>query len=176
MMLERRSLADTLPPTLTEKQRRVHELVARRRTTKQIARDLDISASRVSQYIRVLKTKFGVETLAELADFYRVEGPPPPCNVLPWEENHLPSSPPTVQFESTADEEMLVFQDGSGFIPRPPWEDLQQFRVGPGALDGPGATARRFGVIVAVAVGLPVAVIVTLSAMMSLSDLLRSIS
>lgn len=55
---------------LTDKQREVLDLLVLHKTSKQIARDLDISPHTVDQRITAARRKFGVETRGELAAAY----------------------------------------------------------------------------------------------------------
>jgi len=160
---------------LTERQRQVLEAIARRRTIKQMGFDLGISPSRVNQYVRALKDRFGVENLTELAELWNARSSDAPSTKNTWTKKQLHESSGRGHEAPTADAAILHFQDAGVFSLNAPWEGQELRRVGPGLLDGPGATAKRMGFILLVAIGLPVAVVVTLSAMIALSEMLRAL-
>ena len=161
---------------LTERQLQVLEAIAGRRTIKQISFDLGISPSRVNQYVRTLKDRFRVENLTALADLWNARHFDAPSTKHTWTRKQLPEPPRRGHERATADAGMLRFRDAGEVILAPPWEEQKLTRVGPGLLDGPGATARRMGFILLIAIGLPVAVVLTLSAMIALSEMLRALS
>lgn len=160
--------------SLTENQRAVFALIAKRRSAKQIARELEISTSRVSQYVRILKDRFGVENLSDLADIaFELQKDAPPCNKFTWEENHLPESLGSAHNASRPDPRVFHFADaGPSSFDQDRWLIEEDHRIGPEALDGDRATESRLLYMLAVAIGLPIAVIVALTAMATLSDTL----
>ena len=56
---------------LTERQKAVMERIDRRVPIKMIARDLDLSETRINQHIRALKNVYEVGSLGDLVDAYR---------------------------------------------------------------------------------------------------------
>ena len=161
--------------TLTEKQREVLSRLARRQSYKSIASEMGISQSRVNQHVRVLKDRLGVNDPAGLVALWlSLSGEQPSTNGA-WRKRQLPPEDDGGHEGSTADAAMLTFRDAGAMQLPAPWQTPEFDRVGPGFLDGPGGTAKRVGFIIAVAIGFPVAVVVTLSAMMALTQLLRSL-
>lgn len=161
---------------LSERQRQVLEAIARRRTIKQVSFDLGISPSRVNQYVRALKDRFEVESLTELAELWNAGAADTPSTKDTWTKKQLHEPRGPGHQRATADAAMLQFRDAGAVTLTAPWERDELKRVGPGLLDGPGATAKRMGFILLIAIGLPVAVVVTLSAMIALSEMLRALS
>lgn len=161
---------------LSDRQGQILEAIARRRTIKQISFDLGISPSRVNQHVRTLKDHLGVENLTELADLWNAHTDEGPYSKDTWTKKQLPETGEPGHDRSTAGAAMLHFRDAGAVSLTAPWEEEKFNRVGPGLLDGPGATAKRMVFILLVAIGLPIAVVLTLSAMIALSEMLRALS
>lgn len=152
---------------LSERQAKVFELVAERRTHKEIAQRLDISISRVSQYVGILKNRFGVATLGDLTAVHRELHP---LKNISSDDFHLPQSQPHGEEIARDDRSVFAFSD---FTASPQeWFVERHQRVVPEALDGERGTLMRVVYMIAVAIGVPVAVILVITAMSTLSSMI----
>lgn len=159
---------------LSDSQTEVLSRLARRQSYKTIADKMGISQSRVNQHIRAMKNRLGVNDPAGLVELWLSAEGQLPCTKDAWIKSQLPPPPVRSQHEGTAGGAVLPFRDAGSMSLPLPWQDPEGIRVGPGYLDGPGGTAKRIGFMLLVAIGFPVAVVATLSAMMALSEMLRS--
>lgn len=160
---------------LTEKQREVLGRLARHQSIKTIADEMSVSDSRVNQHIRKLKDRLGVNNPEDLVALWMEANQPQPFRKTAYRKSQLPVQPELGDERATAGAATFRFRDGGELSLPAPWETLETTRVGPGLLDGPGASAKRMGFIILVAIGLPVAVIFTLSAMLALTEMLRAL-
>lgn len=160
---------------LTSKQKEVLERVARHQANKTIADAMGVSETRVNQHIRAIKDRLGVNDKEDLVSAWIEANAAAPLRESVYRKKQLPNPGEFGDESATADAALFRFKDAGAIPLKAPWE-IQGFnRVGPGLLDGPGATARRVGFIILVAIGFPVAVVLTLSAMIALTDMLRSL-
>lgn len=159
---------------LSHSQTEVLSRLARRQSYKTIADRMGISQSRVNQHVRAMKDRLGVNDPEGLVELWLSGVGQAPCTKDAWRKSQLP--PPAVpsQQESTVGGAVLPFRDAGSMSLPLPWQEQESVRVGPGYLDGPGGTAKRIGFMLLVAIGFPVAVVATLSAMMALTEMLRS--
>lgn len=163
---------DQVRHSLTERQAVVFDRIAERRSYKEIAAELDISVARVGQYTHVLKQRFGVRTLGDLAHIHARLA----LESSPSAEFNLPSGSQPEHQHSRDDERTFAFLD---YTANPDnwtgkWYVERSDRVVPGALDGERGTVLRLAYMLAVAVGLPAAVIMVIAAMKALSEILVS--
>lgn len=159
---------------LSESQTEVLSRLARRQSYKTIADKMGISQSRVNQHIRAMKNRLGVNDPAGLVELWLSAQGERPSIKDAYTKSQLPPWPLPCQRQGTAGGAVLPFRDAGSMSLPLPWQDPESVRVGPGYLDGPGGTARRIGFMLLVAIGFPVAVVATLSAMMALTEMLRS--
>jgi hypothetical protein len=147
--------------SLTPRQLEVLGLSARRRSAKQIARDLGISENRVNQHIAALKRQFGVNDLAGLHDAYeRIKDL---CRETSSRNLQVPVSSESRQDPVGAYPDRISVSDAMPLRHPAPW-DSDILRVGPGALDGPGADLLRIAAIILVSLGLPALLVLGLTA------------
>lgn len=167
---------DEVRRSLTERQAIVFGRIAERRSYKEIAAELDISVARVGQYTQVLKQRFGVQTLGDLAQIHASLAGTDPLESSPSAKFNLPPSSEPDHSVHRDDERTFVFSD---FAASPDdwtgkWFVEGRDRVVPGALDGERGTVLRLAYMLAIAVGLPAAVIMVIAAMQALSEILIS--
>lgn len=160
---------------LTAKQQEVLERLARHQAIKTIADEMGVSETRVNQHIRAIKDRLGANDKEELVAIWIAAHGGSPLRKTVYRKKQLPDPDALPDEGAKADAAMLRFKDAGTFPLAAPWEVGGYHRVGPGHLDGPGATRRRVGYIILVAIGLPVAVVLTLSAMLALTEMLRGL-
>jgi DNA-binding CsgD family transcriptional regulator len=152
--------ADTAKDQLRVTSRRdeVLELVAKRRSLKQVATELGISESTVNYHIRALKELHRVNTLAQLADVYvsqreltaqtdcrnSARSESAVSQILPAMEGPIPDN----------GEPLITFNDAMDFKFDAPWTADCEPSVVPGVLDGTNAGVYRGVAIIAIAVGM----------------------
>lgn len=168
---------------LTPRQREVLELLSQRASHKEIARRLDISVGRVSQYVRSLKDKFDAQTLGELVAAYRVLGSDSatntPCNFSLSRDFKLPDEQALAHQGPEADVGRLHFEDAQQTWPSE-WAGLQSpeqessDRSVSRVLDGKHGTFFRVGYMIAVAFGTMLVVLTGITMATALSDLMTS--
>ena len=168
---------------LTPRQLQILELVSARRSLKAIAAQLECSESTVNQNIKVLKLRFGANSLTELFDIYRDRVPDAkpmagsdedPCRNSACTISVLPESG-EVAHPGVNDErsEPIVFSDALSVELRAPWEVRREHSLVPGVLNGRSAGLVRTGVIVAMTFMLFASVLLAIAAGQTLSDLIR---
>jgi DNA-binding CsgD family transcriptional regulator len=175
---------------LTDRQRAVMERIDRRVPIKVIAQELGVSETRINQHIRALKLFYDAGSLGELVEIYRTtlgagEGQERPENSLetvPDEDLFKPFSQsaytknqvnPAVnltEFERRDDPGHLVLGDATPLVEQAPWLKPGEPRVVPGVLDGEHAVLVRLGAIVGIASGILAAVVLTVTAAITLSE------
>ncbi|MEM1052214.1 MAG: hypothetical protein AAGI28_08985 [Pseudomonadota bacterium] len=182
---------DELRP-LTQRQQAVIERIDKRTPIKGIARDLGVSETRINQHIRALKNIYKAESLTDLVEAYRAEklelakadeelkseiiqkpaqaerGLSEPV----YSKNQVPISTligdPLVQDDPGA----LVIRDVSSMGDEAPWLRSSEPQVVPRALDGENAVWLRLVAIVGIAFGFLAAVVLTVTAAVTLSEAL----
>lgn len=163
------------PSKLSDKQAEVLSRLSRRQSYKTIASEMGISLSRVNQHVRVMKDRLGVNDPAGLVELWLSANGEQLSTKDACTKSQLPPDAHPRHEEGTADAAVLTFHDAGAMALPAPWDAPEFQRVGPGYLDGPGGSAKRIGFMLLVAMGFPVAVVATLSAMMALTEMLRSI-
>jgi DNA-binding CsgD family transcriptional regulator len=136
----------------------VLELVARRRSLKQIANELGIGESTVNYHIRALKAQYGVYSLAQLADVYASrQGSTVPidCRNSSSRESPVPFGGDSTAIERLDGHEPTVtFQDALSYRVDAPWVATVEPVIVPGVLEGTNAKLLRGAAIVAIALGM----------------------
>lgn len=183
------------PRQLTERQRAVMERIDRRVPIKVIAQELGVSETRINQHIRALKDIFEAGSLGDLVERYRATLPEQTPEEKPQpkpksEEKQLPagsrkgfSEPaysnsqvdgdrPGVINGSRVDQGELVMSDVLPLIEQAPWLRPGEPKVVPGVLDGEHAVLFRLGAIIAIAFGFLAAVVLMVTAAMTISEAL----
>ena len=188
-------MAPAAPRQLTERQRAVMERIDRRVPIKVIAQDLGVSETRINQHIRALKDIFGASSLGQLVEHYRETLPPEEAVNLPEadkkieenqysKESHKGLSEAVysksqvelggvgVDDGSRADFGELVMNDAFPLIEQAPWLRPGEPKVVPGVLDGEYAILFRLAAIVGIAFGFLAAVVLTVTAAITISEAL----
>ena len=164
------------PPRLTEKQNAVMERVDRRVPIKVIAGELNVSESRINQHIRKLKDAYGVSNLNDLVDAHRVyhaeETGFPPYRNSSSIKKQLPEHEGDRPFGQRDDPGELVFSDALAFPADKAWDTPLEPQVVPGVLDGNRAVLYRLAAIIGIAFGFVAAVILVVTASVSLTEAL----
>jgi len=161
------------PIDLSTRQRAVLDLVDQRLTVKEIADQLAISDTRVSQHIRNLKTKFGEETLSGLVAAYRAsEGAKvAPFSICEGAKNQLPPWPEIAPESSRKEAGLISLSDVQPNLTGGSWKGRDEPRIVPEALDGPNGVLFRALTMMGILVGSLVAVSVSVSTMDTMSRL-----
>ncbi|KPP89481.1 MAG: hypothetical protein ACOCYR_08130 [Erythrobacter sp.] len=170
------------------------ERIDRRVPIKVIAQELGVSETRVNQHIRALKDIYSAENLGDLVESYRAS--------LPESERAAPdeADPATRQDRAPGDlaglskssfrksqvGEIEVDPDGQGrvdhgelvmndvmpLMEQAPWLKPKEPKVVPGLLDGENAVLFRLVAIVGIAFGCLAAVVLTVTAAVTISEAL----
>ena len=159
---------------LTQRQSQVLELVAKRRTLKQIAGELQNSESAVNQHIKTLKVILDANSLSELADIHRTMGnlhAESDCIISTCRISEL-SSEHEIDQQSQQDSQgsEVTFHDVFSYRLNAPWEDQAEPKVVPGLLEGPSARLLRTALIVGIALGLFALVLIGLGIAQGVSE------
>lgn len=176
-----------MPPVidreLTDRQRAVLGAIDRRLPLKAVAAELGISESRVNQHVRGLKERYGVNNLPDLVDAWRNEdaggdapaaGVQDPCRNSPWRNPQVPQSAFGRENDSRVAPGEFVLSDAAAlYAIEAPWTGRIEPRVVPGVLDGDNAVLLRLAVIVGLAFGLVAAIVLVVTASLSLSEALE---
>ena len=183
---------DTARP-LTERQKAVMERIDRRVPIKIIARDLDLSETRINQHIRALKNSYEVGNLGDLVDAYRKEKGKIPDPEIPEEISGSEEAEPNlkglsksiyrksqVSFEPTMTETTdrddpgeLVMSDVFPIEERATWLKPGEPRVVPRMLDGEYAVLFRLLAIVGIAFAILAAVVLSVTSAITISNALE---
>lgn len=175
---------------LTDRQRAVMERIDRRVPIKVIAQELGVSETRINQHIRALKDVYGAASLGELVENYRAtqvaadrELPQDsglsivqdaamlkPFSEAAYTNNQINAAPDFADFGSRDDPGQLVMSDAMPLIEQAPWLRPGEPRVVPGVLDGENAVLFRLMAIIGIAAGILAAVVLTVTAAMTLSE------
>jgi hypothetical protein len=180
---------------LTDRQQAVMERIDRRVPIKVIAQELGVSETRINQHIRALKDFYRAGSLGELVENYRATLPPAPAEAqgddfgFPEALGDDPDTGLLAPFSQSAytkkqmveaalfadqsgrdDPGQLVMSDAMPLIDQAPWLRPGEPRVVPGMLDGEHAVLFRLGAIVGIASGILAAVVLTITAAMTLSE------
>jgi hypothetical protein len=158
----------------------VLDAIARRLPLQVVAAELGISESRVNQHVRGLKERFGVHSLPELVDAWRNEdaaaqsGQEGPCRNSAWRNPQVRGARFSSEDEGrVAPGEFVLSDAASLYAIEAPWTDRIEPRVVPGVLDGGNAVLLRLAVIIGLAFGLIAAIVLVVTASLSLSEALE---
>jgi hypothetical protein len=171
---------------LTDRQSAVMERIDRRVPIKVIAAELGVSETRINQHIRALKDFYEAGSLGELVENYRATLPRGEEASGPLQEASIPLFPEvysesaytksqvnaladSADFEKRDDPGHLVLSDAMPLIEQAPWLKPGEPKVVPGVLDGEHAVLFRLGAIIGIASGVLAAVILAVTAAMTLS-------
>lgn len=157
---------------LTDRQRAVLDGIDRRLPLKAVAAELGISESRVNQHVRTLKELYGVSSLPDLVDAWREGGDsalPDPSRNPAWRIPELSDQPAPGQNEDRVAPGEFVLSDASFYAIEAPWRRNEP-REGPGVLDGDNAVLIRLAVIIGLAFGILAAIVLVVTASLSLSE------
>lgn len=185
-------MSSTGPRPLTQRQQAVMDRIDRRVPIKVIARELGVSETRVNQHIRALKNIYDAENLGELVERHRTENPeervPEDYNKIEQNEyyglnvkayseptyskNQVPEFAKTVEEPSGNDPGKLVMSDVLPLEAQAPWLRPGEPRVVPRVLDGEHAVWFRLVAIVGIAFGFLAAVVLTVTAAVTISEAL----
>jgi DNA-binding CsgD family transcriptional regulator len=175
---------------LTDRQRAVMERIDRRIPIKVIAGELGVSETRINQHIRALKDIYGAASLFELVSNYRISQgrsgddlPPegagddaffpdlaePPFSEPVYSKKQIPETLPFADEWPQDDAAKLVIGDVMPLVQNPGWLMPGEPRVVPGLLEGEHAVPLRLLAMVLIAAGILAAVILTVTAAVSLS-------
>lgn len=143
---------------LTARQAQVLELVAKRRTLKQVADELAISESAVNQHVKSLKTVLKVNSLPELADSYRI------LSDLLADSTYRKTTSRISGLSDFAEngqqdsqngfEPVVTFNDALQYHRGAPWDEAIEPNIVPGVLNGTNAKLVRAALIVGISLGL----------------------
>jgi len=161
---------------LTPRQAQVLELVAKRRTLKQIAGELLISESAVNQHIKAIKASLGVNSLPELAEVYRQlidSANNATCRKSTSRISGL-SEPDECGQQRLQDDlsPIVSFNDAVSYRMEAPWNEAVEPKVVPGLLKGYNAKLVRSALIVGIALGFFVLILVGLGVAQGLSSMM----
>ena len=172
-------MASASPRKLTERQFFVLERIDRRIPIKVIAGELGVSETRVNQHIRALKDIYTVETLNELVECYRedfgttdADEDSAPLSESAFRNPQLGESVTIADWSARADPGEIVMSDVSPMVDIGAWQLEREPQVVPGVLDGEHAIVLRLIAIVGIAFGFLAAVVLTVTAAMSISEAL----
>jgi len=175
---------------LTERQRAVMERIDRRVPIKVIARELGVSETRINQHIRALKDIYEAENLGDLVKKHRAkEGIESSNEDREAIEKAAPIDLPQQGFSEAAysksqvpvgglignkpesnDPGELVMSDAFPLVDQAPWLRPGEPRVVHRVLDGENAVWFRLAAIVGIAFGFLAAVVLTVTAAMTISE------
>ena len=181
---------------LTERQQAVMERIDRRVPIKVIAQELGVSETRINQHIRALKNIYEAESLGELVEQHRIENPPATAPETEEEtapsqdvsntdtaaargfseaayiKNQVPEPAGTVEQGVGTDPGELALSDVLPLIEQAPWLVAGEPQIVPRVLDGEHALWFRLAAIIAIAFGFLAAVVLTLTAAITISEAL----
>lgn len=174
-----------MPPVidrqLTDRQRAVLGAIDRRLPLKSVAAELGISESRVNQHVRGLKERYGVHSLPDLVDAWRAEegrspagGEDLPCRNSAWRIPQVPGEATDSDNQPRVAPGDFVLSDAAALHAiEAPWLTMNEPRVVPGVLDGGNAVLLRLAVIAGLAFGIIAAIVLVMTASLSLSEALE---
>lgn len=182
---------------LTERQQAVMERIDRRVPIKVIAQELGVSETRINQHIRALKDIYQAESLGELVEQHRAvfEAENGPQTAGAQAESAARAAPHAVESKGfseavyskkqVAEEALivdpferddpgrLVMSDAMPLVDQAPWLRAGEPRVVPRVLDGEHAVWWRLAAIVGIAFGFLAAVVLTVTAAVTISEALE---
>ncbi len=186
---------DAMRP-LTKRQQAVMERIDRRASIKVIAGDLGVSETRINQHIRALKNIYEAESLADLVEAYREDKKAfqqtkeseeenwqglPVTEAAPenghlsesvYSKNQVPITALIGDPSAQDDPGQLVIRDVSSMVEEAPWLRPGEPMVVPRVLDGENAIWFRLAAIMGIAFGVLAAVVLSVTAAMTISEAL----
>lgn len=185
-------MAEAESRPLTERQAAVMERIDRRVPIKVIAQEMGVSETRINQHIRALKNIYDVTNLGDLVEEYRADlaigneasssektaenqEPQTSSKALSEDTYSFPQvSDPVFGFDNDGRDSAATVEmsDVLPLIERAPWLRPGEPKVVPGLLDGEHAVMFRLAAIIGIAVGFLAAVVLTVTAAMSISEAL----
>lgn len=177
---------------LTQRQRSVMERIDRRVPIKVIAQELGVSETRINQHIRALKDIYEADNLGDLVECYRADirakkqaSPEPEAEANgnseadlkglsepAYSKSQVPSDRANADEGFGNDPGQLVISDSMPLEYQAPWLNSGEPRVVPRALDGENAVWYRLAAIVGIAFGVLAAVVLTVTAAVTISEAL----
>ena len=179
---------------LTDREQAVMSRIDRRVPIKVIALELGVSETRINQHIRALKDIYEAGSLGELVENYRATLPPAPAenaedehpvtallgeptdrgasgafSEAAYAKKQIPEAAIFADQLSRDDPGRLVMSDAMLLLDQAPWLRPGEPRDVPGVLDGEHAVLFRLGAIVGIASGVLAAVVLTITAAVTLS-------
>lgn len=181
-------MAGTASPKLTEKQSAVIQRIDRRMPIKLIASEMGVSETRINQHIRALKTTYHVGSLNQLVEAYRLDrrsseqgvtapkavelGESAPLRNAAYRNKQLGNQSVISDLSDRDDPGSIRLSDAHVVARDAPWaHDIEPVVVF-GALDGKHAVLYRFAVMVGIAFGMIAAVVLLVSAALTISEVL----
>jgi len=162
---------------LSERERAVLDGVDRRLPLKTVAAELGISESRVNQHIRALKERYRVNNLPDLVTAWRQDDVDfigeASCRNSAWRNPQVPRSAGWGESESRVAPGEFVLADAAPLAIEAPWMVMDEPRVVPRMLDGDNAVLMRLALIIGLAFGLVAAIVLVVTASLSLSAALN---
>lgn len=171
---------------LTKRQLAVLERIDRRVPIKVIAIELGVSETRINQHIRALKDHYQVDSLNELVECYREEfgitdapleeGGPTSAAAFSesaYRKNQLPGTVSEKEYGARVDPGEIVLSDVMPLSGLAPSRVAAEPRIVPGVLDSDNAVLLRLAAIIGIAFGILAAVVLMVTAAMSLSEALQ---
>lgn len=159
---------------LTARQAQVLELVAKRRTLKQIADELAISESAINQHVKMLKTILKVNSLPELADTFRSLSEHHSESTYRKSTSRISglSELPENRQHGGQDglEPVVTFSDALHFHKSAPWDGSTEPSIVPGVLNGTNAKLVRAALIVGISLGLFILILTGLGVAQGLTE------
>lgn len=177
---------------LTKRQQAVMERIDRRVPIKVIAQDLGVSETRINQHIRALKDIYEAENLGQLVERHRGKK----AAVFPqaaatktvknqrsnekqkgyseavYSNSQVSEEPETEETSGGNDPGELVMSDVLPLVDQAPWLRPGEPRVVPRVLDGEYAIWFRLAAIMGIAFGILAAVVLTVTAAVTISEAL----
>lgn len=177
---------------LTERQRAVMERIDRRVPIKVIAQELGVSETRVNQHIRALKNIYEAKSLGELVEHYRAakrlsdntqaeekteenqgsDAESKGFSETEYSKKQVLADGFPVETGLRDDPGELVMSDVLPLIEQAPWLRAGEPKVVPRVLDGDHAVMFRLVAIVGIAFGFLAAVVLTVTAAVTISEAL----
>lgn len=177
---------------LTERQQAVMERIDRRVPIKVIAQELGVSETRINQHIRALKDIYDAGNLGDLVEAYRLANPqeePAPdadrdvdqsaekpelkgFSEAVYSKKQLPEDDLIGHSSVRNDPGELVMSDVLPLMEQAPWLGTGEPRVVARVLDGENAVWFRLAAIVGIAFGFLAAVVLTVTAAVTISEAL----
>ena len=162
---------------LTERERAVLDGIDRRLPLKSIAAELGVSESRINQHVRALKERYRVNNLSDLVDAWRANDVDfireDPCRNPAWRNPQVPLAASDSETKSRVAPGEFVLSDAALYAIEAPWTVKDEPRVVPGVLDGDNSVLLRIAVIVGLAFGIVAAIVLVVTASLSLSEVLE---